>query len=157
MKTYFERQKFSKWIILGLFILTIILLYFTIKTYGTSTFLNILLLGFLPSFLIFILFVIANLVTRIDEFGISIKFFPFHLRYHDYKWSDIKICETKTYKPIKEYGGWGIRYGSKGKAYNVRGNKGIHIQLKNGERILIGTQNPSKAKEILSNYIEIKL
>ena len=44
------------------------------------------------------------------------------------------------YKPLAEYGGWGIKYGFKGKAYNVSGNKGVKIFLKNGLNIMFGSQ-----------------
>jgi len=49
-----------------------------------------------------------------------------------------------TYSPISDYGGWGIRYGSIGKAYNVSGNRGVQLELLNGERILIGSQKPEE-------------
>ena len=44
------------------------------------------------------------------------------------------------YSPLKEYGGWGIKFGFKGKAYNVSGNKGVKIFLKNGLNIMFGSQ-----------------
>ena len=46
-----------------------------------------------------------------------------------------------TYSPLKDYGGWGIRYGRKGKAYNVSGNKGVMLSMKDGKAIMIGSQN----------------
>ena len=52
----------------------------------------------------------------------------------------MKQYEVRTYRPIREYGGYGIRYSSKGKAYNVSGDRGVQIELLNGERLLIGSQ-----------------
>ena len=59
--------------------------------------------------------------------------------------------QTRQYKPIREYGGWGIRYGRGGKAYNVSGNKAVQLVLKNGKRLLIGSQRPDKLVEAIGS------
>ena len=59
------------------------------------------------------------------------KFFPF---------DEIESFKEREYRPIREYGGWGIRYGLSGKAYNVYGNKGLQLVLNNKKKILIGSQ-----------------
>jgi hypothetical protein len=99
--------------------------------------------------LIFLLFAFGNLTTMIDKNEISLRFFPFHLSFRKYPWSTIERFEIITYKPISEYGGWGIRYGNKGKAYNVRGDIGLQLYFINGKRILIGTQNASELSTFL--------
>jgi hypothetical protein len=50
-----------------------------------------------------------------------------------------------------EYGGWGYRVGGKksGIAFNVSGNMGVQIELKNGKKILLGTRKPKEAEEAL--------
>lgn len=55
----------------------------------------------------------------------------------------------RLYRPIKEFGGWGMRTafnGKNGKAYNVSGNVGIQLELKNGSKTLLGTQKGKEAK-----------
>jgi hypothetical protein len=56
--------------------------------------------------------------------------------------AEIVHRETRTYRPILEYGGWGVRYSfvRKGWAYTVSGNRGVQLQLANGKRILVGSQ-----------------
>lgn len=54
----------------------------------------------------------------------------------------IRHSEVRTYSPLKEYGGWGIRYGSNGKAYNVSGNQGVQLEFRDGKRLLVGSQLP---------------
>ena len=53
---------------------------------------------------------------------------------------DIAEAAARTYRPIHEYNGWGIRYGLGGMAYNVRGDRGVQLVLKDGRRVLIGSQ-----------------
>lgn len=90
-----------------------------------------------------------TLTTRITDEGIACKLFPFHLSFCVYKWTDIAHCYVRKYKPIMEFGGWGIKYGASGLAYNISGNIGIQIELKNGRRILIGTQQGEEAERVI--------
>ena len=58
---------------------------------------------------------------------------------------------------LLEYGGWGLKGGllwkkSKGIAINVSGNIGIQLELKNGKKLLIGTQKLQEAKQVLDTY-----
>ena len=69
------------------------------------------------------------------------------------RFDEIENVEAITYSPIKDYGGWGIRYRYKAKAYNVRGNKGVKVNLKNGRHILIGSQNHNALANAIDNFI----
>ena len=87
-----------------------------------------------------VFFYLLKLVTEVRKDGIYFKFFPFHRKFKTYSYDEIDNCAMREYKPIREFGGWGIRYGLSGKAYNVYGNKGIQLILKNKKRLLIGSQ-----------------
>ena len=84
----------------------------------------------------------ATLVTKVFTDRLEITFWPYFKKPVVYKPSDIDLYKIRQYKPLKEYGGWGVRFGSKstGKAYNVRGNSGLQLQFKDGKKLLIGTQ-----------------
>jgi len=84
------------------------------------------------------------LITEVRSDGIYLKFVPFHFKFKYYPYGEIKSYEVTEYKPIREYGGWGIRYRLNGKAYNVYGNKGIQLTFKNNKKLLIGTQKPEE-------------
>ena len=92
------------------------------------------------------LFFFSQLVTEVRDDGIYIRFFPFHKAFRRIAFTEVKQCKVRTYHPIREYGGWGIRVRCKGKAYNVSGNRGVQIELLNGNRLLIGSQ---RAEELL--------
>ncbi len=54
---------------------------------------------------------------------------------------DIGSCEPRTYRPLREYGGWGVRWaGKRGTAWNAHGNRGAQLVLCDGKRLLIGSQ-----------------
>lgn len=55
----------------------------------------------------------------------------------------IQKIEVVTYRPIREHGGWGIRFGSDGeRALTAKGNRGVRLDLADGTRLLIGSQRP---------------
>lgn len=88
------------------------------------------------------LFINLRLITKIDARGISLQFKPFHRRSILILYQDIKSRHMRTYRPIIEYGGWGIKQGSDGLSYSVSGNQGLQLVLSDDRRILIGTQRP---------------
>lgn len=88
----------------------------------------------LPALLFF-----SQLITEVRDDGIYIRFFPFHRTFRRITFTEIKQCEVRTYHPLRDYGGWGIRIRCNGKAYNVSGNRGVQIELLNGDRLLIGS------------------
>ena len=91
-----------------------------------------------------ILFISAKLITEVRKDGIYIKLFPLQWNFNIIAFRDLTRYYTITYKPISEYGGWGIRVGRKGMAYNMSGNKGVHMEFFNNRRLLIGSRRPEE-------------
>jgi hypothetical protein len=105
---------------------------------------GLLLFSLIP-FGIIVLFLVARLETRIDRRGISYRFFPFHRTWREIEWKKINRAYVRRYKPISEFGGWGVRYGLRGgQAYNISGNQGLQLDLFDGKKILLGTQKPEE-------------
>lgn len=98
--------------------------------------------------LLLIIFLIGRLEVIVTDKGLYYRYVPFFNKFRLIKPIEILHYETRVYKPLREFGGWGIRYSIKQKTncYNVRGNLGLYIELKNGKRILFGSQEPHKLK-----------
>ncbi|MQF69633.1 hypothetical protein FIM12_04815 [SAR202 cluster bacterium AD-804-J14_MRT_500m] len=90
--------------------------------------------GMLPVFLL-----VAKLSTKITQDGIFIRLFPLNLSFRRISFDEITKYYIRTYNPIREYGGRGIRKGARGRAYTVSGNSGLQLDLANGESMLIGS------------------
>ncbi|WP_405198096.1 hypothetical protein [Christiangramia sp. LLG6405-1] len=99
---------------------------------------------------VFVLIFILKLETRINSKGITAGFEPLPFFRRNYNWDEIKECYIRTYAPVSEYGGWGIKGFGRAKAYNVSGNKGIQIITKNNERFLIGTEKSELARRAIN-------
>ncbi|MBL0144457.1 MAG: hypothetical protein IPP48_00465 [Chitinophagaceae bacterium] len=78
------------------------------------------------------------------------------MKYRGFKWTEISKCYIRTYKPIKEFAGWGFRAGRSGLGYTVYGNQGVQLEFTDGRKILIGTNKPDEIKEILTKINQLK-
>jgi len=112
------------------------------------TFLVIMIWG-----IVFFLFEKTKLITTINEKEIHLRFPPFFSKEKTIPIQMIKKMEVRKYNPITEFGGWGLRYGFKGKAYNIKGNMGLQIHFINGKRLLIGTQKPEQVNWAISKML----
>jgi len=109
--------------------------------------------------LITLLFSVLRLDTEIREDGVYVRFFPLRINFRKYPWEDIEKIFVRKYRPLLEYGGWGIRFSlsGNGRALNVSGNKGIQLVLPNNAKLLIGTNKPEEAALALSNSGHLKV
>jgi hypothetical protein len=156
-----EKQKFGQaWIALMILPLAALLLFEIVRKFILNkptefSSLYDVLLVIVPMIIAGLLFLLLRieLYTKIDSSGIFYKFSPFHKNYKVVEWHNVKKAYVRKYKPIREYGGWGARYGINGKAYNVAGKYGIQIVFNNGKKLLLGTQKPEELKELLKTYI----
>lgn len=100
-----------------------------------------------------LLFYSVKLIVEVSEDAIHIRFFPLYTRIVSLR--DLRSYEVRQYRPILDYGGWGIRWASgkgwKGWAYNVSGNRGVQLELSNGKGLLIGSQNPEKLAQTIKD------
>jgi hypothetical protein len=105
-----------------------------------------ILLGLLLLFLFFR----GRLVTEVRTSGVFVRYFPFHRSFRHIPLEGVRSCEARTYSPIREYGGWGIRMAPHKRAYNVSGNRGVELEYEDGKKLLIG----SKKAEQLASAVE---
>ena len=106
----------------------------------------------IPGLLIPCLFYFLMLKTRIETNGIYVRFIPFHSKEIFIAWDQLASCYIRTYSPLDEYRGWGIKYGlgGAGKVYNVSGYQGLQLVFTNGSRLLIGTKKPTELQEVIN-------
>lgn len=164
-KIYFqEEQRFTQiwvWIFL---ILTFFLVSEVIvgsimlgESIDNSSFSNeIILLIFIVAFFgVFWLFLKMKLEVKVTDEGIVYRFFPIILKEKMLHRNIIESYKIRKYKPILEYGGYGIRVGFSrwGKAFNVKGNIGMQLYLKDGKKVLFGTQRAEAFKYAVDKMI----
>jgi hypothetical protein len=82
-----------------------------------------------------------SLTTEVLPGELRVRFWPFHLRPVQIPLHTVRDYERVTYNSIRDYGGWGIRWSFRGKAYNVSGSEGVRLHFYNRRPLLIGSQN----------------
>lgn len=98
------------------------------------------------------LFYALKLITRVDANGVHIRFFPLTRKLIPF--DNISSCQARTYHPIREYGGWGIRFSRKGRAYNVSGDRGVQLEFRQGKPLLIGSQQPEQLAAAINSHVK---
>lgn len=157
-----EEQRFKqRWIdVLLLFVAIILLIVFFITAFSKQDDSKeaslILLLAMAVTFLIGLLLKTTRLITQIRSSGIYVRFPPLLSSFREYQWNDIQEIYLRKYNSLGEYGGWGVRFGLKGRAFNVSGNIGLQIVFKDGSRLLIGTNKPEEMTSVLSRLGKVK-
>jgi hypothetical protein len=143
------------------------ILWFTVRAYmqlsggepmGDNPMSDTGLIIFVISFILLIIGIYAFIFShvleiKVDEGGIYYRFSPYHTRTKYVRWEELEKYWVRKYDPIMEYGGWGYRIsfsGKNGRAYNIRGNKGLQLEFKGGKRLLLGTQQPLELEKVLS-------
>ena len=153
-----EKQKFNLWwlwiLLIGITLIPVYGIYkqiFNGEQFGNNPLSDSGLILFLVFMILFLLFFwMMKLTTEINKESIKVKFFPF--THKTILWKDVKTAEIINYGFV---GGWGIRLGTKhGTVYNVKGNIGLAIELKNGEKICIGTQKEDELNRIVKEAIK---
>ena len=90
---------------------------------------------------------------RVEVQGATLtyRFFPFHGKPRIVDLLDVRAALAVKYRPIRDYGGWGIRIGAKGWAYNVSGDRGVELEMKDGTLLLIGSQRSEALAAAIEN------
>ena len=142
---YKEQQRFRQW---WLWAIILALTIFWLSLILISRELIVVLLALILDLGLIVFMYSLKLDTEVTYTGIRIKFWPFHRRWLLFEFSNLKSAEEATYRPLADYGGWGIRYGIfnelHAKAYTVSGNKGVMVRMADETYILIGSKNPEE-------------
>jgi len=153
-KIYREKQKFTPtWASLILTCLGLYLIYKTIlqlffdKPMGEHPMSDPGIVIFTTIMLVvFYLFGIFSLNLTVGEKKIEINFYPINKKVIPFE--KIEKIELIDYKMFTS----GIRISLKyGTVYRVRGKFGVFIELKNGEKVLVGTQRQKEIKHVVKH------
>jgi len=93
---------------------------------------------------------LMKLHTQLTAEGVRVRFTPLQSDWQFVAWPQVRRAYLRTYAPLRDYGGWGIRtFTGENEAYNAWGNQGLQLILATGERLLIGTQHPEAIRQVL--------
>ena len=92
----------------------------------------------------------VKLKIRLDRQALIANFWPLTSR--TIPLAKIKSWEARDYRPIRDYGGWGVRYSlTQGHwIYNVQGHRGVLLQLADGKQFMLGSQRADELAQALA-------
>lgn len=85
-----------------------------------------------------------RLVTEVRDDGLYVRFAPFHRSFRRVAWSEVESVESTRYRPLREYGGWGIRWRPGTVAFSVSGSRGVLVERPDDRDLLVGSQRPDE-------------
>jgi hypothetical protein len=62
----------------------------------------------------------------------------------------LQSVRAVTFDPVRDWGGYGVRSTSRGKAYIARGNQAVELELKKGGVVLVSSQRPDELVRALA-------
>ncbi len=108
-----------------------------------STIIGVIILGLVAV----ILLSIGGLTVVIRESGITLHLGLVPLITKTVPFKQIKYLRTTKYRPIKDFGGWGLRGRGKKQVWSARGSDGLVLELIEGSELIVGADDPNKLKE----------
>ena len=100
-----------------------------------------------------VFFYFLNLTVEVRTDVLYYRYFPLQLSFKKITYDSMLKCEVRSYSALKEYGGWGIRYGRHGKAYNVSGNQGVQLEFVDGGKLLFGSKRAEELAQAIQSVM----
>ena len=94
----------------------------------------------------------ARLVVTVDDEAVEARIMRvFHTRI---PLTDIASVEARDYRPVRQFGGWGVRGGAHGsRAWTMAGSRAAVVTLTGGREVYLGAPDPDE----LARQIEAAL
>ena len=85
--------------------------------------------------------IVARLEVSVTGASVDVRWVPLARR--SIPFASIRQAEPVTYRPIRQFGGWGIRFGRRGaRAYSMSGDRAVRLTLHDGSEIYLGSLEP---------------
>jgi hypothetical protein len=159
MRDFSEHQQFRQWWLIALLGVVAaagwVPLIAELATGGdalTDPLWSLVLVGILtlilPAWLLYL-----RLETSVDAESVHIRFRGAFIR-RSIPYSDIEHFEAVTYRPVAEFGGWGIRWRRGKIAYSVSGTGGVRLRLTSEKEVLIGSQMADEFAAAMREWVK---
>lgn len=140
-ETQYFRQRWLWVLIIGLFLIPSVLSFLD-GNYG-----DVAVLGTIFVMIAGVLYFVVRLEVRVEDEGVRYRFFPAHLSERTIEFDEIDRFSAGDYSPLREFGGWGMRWRPGRIAFSVSGDKCARFEREGKVDIVLGTQKPKEFEE----------
>lgn len=104
------------------------------------------------TWLIYLRLITIQLITdlRPQELSVAMRGF---WRSYLIPLANVQSVRVVTFSPLRDWGGYGMRSSSRGKAFIATGNKGVELELTKGGIVLVGSQRPEELAGALNQQL----
>ena len=92
-------------------------------------------------------YVVGGLTVRVRESSLLIHLGSVPVFRTTIPFQEIRATESVVYRPLLEFGGWGMRGRRGRRAWTARGDQAVRIELADGREVLIGSDHPQRLEE----------
>lgn len=87
--------------------------------------------------------------TVVTRETVTVKMGIFGFRLLQLKVTDVAEAAVHKFEPLRDFGGYGIRFNGVMQAYYLRGDTGVKIVVRNGKNYLIGSDQPAHLAAVI--------
>ncbi len=91
--------------------------------------------------------------TSVGKDALAVRMGIWGIRLLTLRTTDISSAEVQTYSPLRDFGGYGIRFGKGMKAYFLSGNRGVKVITHSGKKYLIGSDHPERLATVINALV----
>jgi hypothetical protein len=95
------------------------------------------------------LFTFSGQRALLTRQSLAVRWGAIGLRVLNLNTAEIVTAELMEFSPLKDFGGYGMRYGRGMTAYYFRGNRGVKVTTIKGKQILVGSDHPERLLIVL--------
>jgi len=101
--------------------------------------------------------VVGGMAVWVDPEGILIHLGAVPVLRRRVRFEEIEGMDVVRYRPIREFGGWGIRGWGRKKAWTARGNQAVRLHLSGDRLLYVGSDAPPRLAERIRNIGKLDL
>ena len=102
--------------------------------------------------LVALLFAAARLSVDVTAEEITVSF-HYLWTTRRIKIADVRRAHATTYNALLEYGGYGVRLGPRGWAFNTGGDEGVLVETNDGTRLMIGSRRAAELEAAIARAV----
>lgn len=88
------------------------------------------------------LFAAAKLQIEVTTAGLFVRFWPLQRKVRRIPLDDVTVLRAVRFRPLLDYGGYGVRRTRHGAAYALGSGEGVRIDYANGYHLVIESDHP---------------
>jgi len=93
--------------------------------------------------------------TLVTRQNVTVRFGILGIKVLRLRMEEISGVETHEFAPLRDFGGYGMRFNREMKAYFLRGTRGVKLTSASGKKYLIGSDNADRLATIIDSVSSV--